>query len=56
MPNLNLIPAGLVETLNILAISTAVFDLNTGCGDKKVSILSKRLLFFVNEMIDLGLL
>jgi hypothetical protein len=27
MPNLYLIPAGLVETLSILAISTAVFDL-----------------------------
>jgi hypothetical protein len=27
MPNLYLIPAGLVETLRILAISTAVFDL-----------------------------
>jgi hypothetical protein len=27
MPNLYLIPAGLVETLSILAISTALFNL-----------------------------
>jgi hypothetical protein len=55
MPNLYLIPAGLVETLSILAISTAVFDLQYWVRWQK-GILSKRLLFLANEMIGLGLL
>jgi hypothetical protein len=55
MPNLYLIPAGVDETLNILAMSTVVFDLQYRLRWKK-SILSKRLLFLADEMIGLGLL
>jgi hypothetical protein len=55
MPNLYLIPAGLVETLSVLAISTAVFDLQYSVRWQK-GILCKRLLFLSNEMIGLGLL
>jgi hypothetical protein len=50
-----LIPAGLVETLSILAISTAVFDLQYWVRWQK-GILSKRLLLLANETIGLGLL
>jgi hypothetical protein len=55
IPNLYLIPAGLVETLSILAISTAVFDLQYWVRWQK-GILSKSLLILANEMIGLEFL
>jgi hypothetical protein len=55
MPNLFLITAGLVETLSILAISTAVIDLQYWVRYQK-GILSKRLILLANEMKGLGLL
>jgi hypothetical protein len=53
MPNLYLIPAELVETLSIHAITTAVFDLHYWVR-RKIGILSKRLLFIPNKMMGLG--
>jgi hypothetical protein len=55
MPNLYLIPAGLVETLSFLSISTAVFDQQYLVRWQNY-ILSKKLLFLANEMIGLLLL
>jgi hypothetical protein len=54
MPNLYLIPSGLVEILSILAISTAVFDLQYCVRWQNASYL-RGYCYLQMKMISLGL-